>query len=136
MRCSQKCFLHYRFEKSKNIQNKFFYMPFGQGPRMCLGMRLAMLELKIALVHVLRRVKIVPCEETQVSVEGSLWKNESNHLRGLYHVYDQDDHHQLIHCIYYINLIEKMSFEKIQGIRKQSLSIMRWSLQSGLSQIQ
>lgn len=72
MPCSQKCFLHYRFEKSKNIQNKFFYMPFGQGPRMCLGMRLAMLELKIALVHVLRRVKIVPCEETQVSVEGSL----------------------------------------------------------------
>ncbi|XP_011417157.3 cytochrome P450 3A24 [Magallana gigas] len=58
-----------RFEKSKNVQNKFFYMPFGQGPRMCLGMRLAMLELKIALVHVLRRVKIVPCEETRIPLK-------------------------------------------------------------------
>lgn len=29
-------------------------------------MRLALLELKAALVHVLRRVRLVPCEETQV----------------------------------------------------------------------
>nr|XP_022328532.1 cytochrome P450 3A24-like [Crassostrea virginica] len=55
-----------RFEKSKNVQNKFFYVPFGQGPRMCLGMRLAIMELKISLVHVLRRVRMVPCDETQI----------------------------------------------------------------------
>lgn len=29
-------------------------------------MRLALLELKASLVHVLRRVRLVPCEETQV----------------------------------------------------------------------
>ncbi|XP_062566717.1 cytochrome P450 3A29-like isoform X2 [Saccostrea cucullata] len=58
-----------RFENSKNVQNKFYYMPFGLGPRMCLGMRLAMLELKIALVHVLRRVRFVPCQETQIPLK-------------------------------------------------------------------
>lgn len=29
-------------------------------------MRLALLELKASLVHVLRRVRLVPCKETQV----------------------------------------------------------------------
>lgn len=49
-----------RFENPKSTQNKFFYIPFGQGPRICLGMRLALLELKVSLVHVLRRVRLVP----------------------------------------------------------------------------
>lgn len=56
----------FRFENPKSTQNKFFYIPFGQGPRICLGMRLALLELKVSLVHVLKRVRLVPCEETQV----------------------------------------------------------------------
>lgn len=58
-----------RFENPKSTQNKFFYIPFGQGPRICLGMRLALLELKVSLVHVLKRVRLVPCEETQMSLK-------------------------------------------------------------------
>lgn len=58
-----------RFENPKSTQNTFFYLPFGQGPRLCLGMRLALLELKIALVHVLKRVRLVPCEEAQISLK-------------------------------------------------------------------
>ena len=42
-------------------------MPFGAGPRMCLAMRLALLEVKMAIVHVLRQHRFVRAPETEVS---------------------------------------------------------------------
>nr|KAG5709741.1 hypothetical protein BaRGS_027766 [Batillaria attramentaria] len=38
-------------------KNDVSFLPFGFGPRLCIGMRLALLEIKIAMVHVLRAVK-------------------------------------------------------------------------------
>lgn len=42
------------------------FIPFGHGQRMCIGMRLALIESKIALVHVMRKCKINPCSETEI----------------------------------------------------------------------
>jgi len=40
------------------------YLPFGDGPRNCIGRRFALMEAKMALVEVFRRYKVSACERT------------------------------------------------------------------------
>ena len=42
------------------------YMPFGYGPRNCIGMRFALLEAKMALIEIVRKFKVVLAPETKV----------------------------------------------------------------------
>ena len=42
------------------------YMPFGTGPRNCIGMRFALLEAKMALIEVVKRFTFVRAPDTQV----------------------------------------------------------------------
>ena len=43
------------------------YQPFGAGPRNCIGMRFAILEVKMAMCKVLLNFKLEPCVDTPVS---------------------------------------------------------------------
>ena len=42
------------------------YMPFGYGPRNCIGMRFALLEAKMALIEIVSKFRIVLAPETKV----------------------------------------------------------------------
>nr|QIU80468.1 cytochrome P450 monooxygenase CYP6CY49 [Aphis gossypii] len=51
-------------EKSKRPNGTF--LPFGDGPRHCIGKRLAELELKLIISKILSNFEILPCEKTEI----------------------------------------------------------------------
>lgn len=56
-----------RFLSSTKIE-PYSYLPFGKGPRACIGMRFALMEVKLILFHLLSHFRIETCERTPSSV--------------------------------------------------------------------
>jgi len=51
---------------AKEARHAFQFLPIGDGPRNCIRMRFALMEIKIALVKILMKFKFERSPETQV----------------------------------------------------------------------
>ena len=57
----------YRFTpEEKANHGPYDWIPFGSGPRMCIAMRFALLEIKVAATYLLRKYRFLRSVDTEV----------------------------------------------------------------------
>lgn len=55
--------------ENRKTLNPYVYIPFGVGPRNCIGSRFSLLELKAVFFHILSHFEIVPVAKTDIPIK-------------------------------------------------------------------
>ncbi|XP_011864461.1 PREDICTED: cytochrome P450 6j1-like isoform X1 [Vollenhovia emeryi] len=53
-------------EENKRNRPTNVYFPFGDGPRVCIGSRMGLLQTKLGIVTILRKYEVVPGKKTLI----------------------------------------------------------------------
>ncbi|CAH1113653.1 unnamed protein product [Psylliodes chrysocephalus] len=56
-------------DENKDMIDPYTYFPFGLGPRLCIGSRFALMEVKVLIAHLLLSFEIVPIKKTQIPIK-------------------------------------------------------------------
>lgn len=62
-------FIPERFENNRSAIKPYTYIPFGEGPHACIGLRLGLAQAKLGLIHILANYEVRTCASTPAKIK-------------------------------------------------------------------
>ncbi|XP_068979726.1 cytochrome P450 6k1-like [Bombus flavifrons] len=71
-------------DEAKRSRPNCIYFPFGEGPHICIGVRLGLMQSKLGVVQILKDYEISPCKKTKIPIALDPKGLATTSLGGLY----------------------------------------------------